>query len=62
MKEEYARKWIDGGGWGVTGVVDWNKEAECFTWLCSWGCFGYSYEGELDAHEMLNNHECNRGA
>jgi hypothetical protein len=51
-------RWVDTGGWGVSGTVDFSIEARCYVWTCIWGCAGSDCEGEQEARDQLLTHSC----
>lgn len=62
MTREYNRRFIDTGGFGVTGIVEFSKDAGCWTYLCQWGCQEIDFEGAAEATTALTKHNCSKGA
>lgn len=46
----------------MSGIVEFKPDVACFTYTCSWGCYGFDFEGEQEALDALLNHDCDRGA
>lgn len=54
------RRWVDTGGFGVSGIVDFSHEASCWIYKCIWGCQDFDFEGEQEARDALLSHKCER--
>lgn len=52
------KQWFESGGWGVSGTVEFSREASCWTWVCAWGCWGWDCEGREEARQALLAHKC----
>lgn len=61
MAQNHTRKFVDTGGFGVSGIVEFSTSASCWTYLCSWGCHDFDFEGEREATEAFYQHKCRRG-
>lgn len=58
--DEPPQRWIDTGGFGVSGTVKFSPLYGCWTYYCQWGCFGFDFESEYEAMGELSSHDCDR--
>jgi hypothetical protein len=55
---EANKVWVDTGGWGMSGVIEFSNVTSSWTWTCIWGCSDWDHEGEQEAREALLRHVC----
>lgn len=46
----------------MTGIVEFSKDAGCWTYLCQWGCQEIDFEGAAEATTAFTKHNCSKGA
>ena len=56
------KRWIDTGGFGVNGTIDFSHDLGSFYYQCAWGCFATDFESTWEAEQAFTAHDCNRSS